>query len=129
MAPRPGLSATVSLQVTDDDTASAFHSGDVEVLATPRVVALAEEASVQGDRRLAREGHAPRWATACSSTTSPPPSRAPPCRPRPRSSRWRGRRLTFRVSVTDHHGGLVAAGRITRVSVERKRFMEKAAGA
>ena len=35
----------------------------------------------------------------------------------------------FRVSVTDTHGGLVAAGRITRVSVERARFLEKAAGA
>ena len=45
--PRPGLSATVSMQVTDDDTACAFHSGDVEVLATPRVVALAEEASIK----------------------------------------------------------------------------------
>ena len=38
-----------------------------------------------------------------------------------------GRRLTFRVSVSDGHG-LVAAGRITRVIVERARFMEKAAG-
>ena len=39
-----------------------------------------------------------------------------------------GRRLTFRVSVNDGHG-LVAAGRITRVIVERGRFLEKAAGA
>jgi predicted thioesterase len=39
-----------------------------------------------------------------------------------------GRRLTFRVSVSDGHG-LVAAGRITRVIVERARFLEKAAGA
>ena len=38
-----------------------------------------------------------------------------------------GRRLNFRVSVSDGHG-LVAAGRITRVIVERTRFMEKAAG-
>jgi fluoroacetyl-CoA thioesterase len=38
-----------------------------------------------------------------------------------------GRRLVFRVSVTDGHG-LVAAGRITRVSVERERFLEKARG-
>ena len=38
-----------------------------------------------------------------------------------------GRRLNFRVSVSDGHG-LVAAGRITRVIVERARFMEKAAG-
>jgi predicted thioesterase len=38
-----------------------------------------------------------------------------------------GRRLTFRVSVSDGHG-LVAAGRITRVIVERARFLEKATG-
>jgi predicted thioesterase len=37
-----------------------------------------------------------------------------------------GRRLTFRVSVNDGHG-LVAAGRVTRVVVERTRFLEKAA--
>ena len=36
-----------------------------------------------------------------------------------------GRRLTFRVSVSDGHG-LVAAGRVTRVVVERARFLEKA---
>jgi predicted thioesterase len=38
-----------------------------------------------------------------------------------------GRRLTFRVSVTDARG-LIAAGKITRVVVERARFLEKAAG-
>ena len=36
-----------------------------------------------------------------------------------------GRRLTFRVSVNDARG-LVAAGRITRVVVERDRFIERA---
>ena len=36
-----------------------------------------------------------------------------------------GRRLTFRVSVTDARG-LVAAGRITRVVVVRDRFVERA---
>jgi len=34
------------------------------------------------------------------------------------------RRLTFRVSVNDARG-LVAAGRITRVVVERARFLER----
>ncbi len=38
-----------------------------------------------------------------------------------------GRRLTFRISVSDSNG-LVAAGRITRVVVERDRFLEKATG-
>lgn len=41
-----GLSASVSIVVGDEDTAPAFRSGDVAVLATPRVVALVEEAAV-----------------------------------------------------------------------------------
>ena len=36
-----------------------------------------------------------------------------------------GRRLVFRVSVSDDRG-LVAAGRFTRVIVSKDRFMEKA---
>ncbi len=38
-----------------------------------------------------------------------------------------GRRLVFRVSVTDARG-LVAAGRLTRVIVIRERFLERARG-
>jgi fluoroacetyl-CoA thioesterase len=41
----PGLVGSVSLTVTDEDTAIALRSGDVPVLGTPRVVALAEEAA------------------------------------------------------------------------------------
>ena len=36
-----------------------------------------------------------------------------------------GRRLVFRISVTDDRG-LVAAGRFTRVIVSKQRFMERA---
>ena len=39
-----GASAELSLDVTDADTAVAHRSGSVAVLATPRVVALVEEA-------------------------------------------------------------------------------------
>src|SRR3954466_12477228 len=42
----PGLSARVELTVTDADTAQALGSGDVPVLGTPRVLALAEAATV-----------------------------------------------------------------------------------
>ena len=42
----PGRRATVSSDVTADDTAAAMHSGDVALLATPRVLALAEQAAV-----------------------------------------------------------------------------------
>jgi len=39
-------SAAVTLVVSDADTAIAHRSGDVPVLATPRVVALAEQAAL-----------------------------------------------------------------------------------
>lgn len=42
----PGRRASVELRVTDDDTASALGSGDVPVLGTPRVLAIAEQASL-----------------------------------------------------------------------------------
>ena len=41
----PGRRASVALRVSDDDTAAALGSGDVDVLGTPRVLAIAEEAS------------------------------------------------------------------------------------
>ena len=42
----PGLTAAIQLTVTDDDTAIAMGSGSVPVLATPRIIALVEEAAV-----------------------------------------------------------------------------------
>ena len=67
VAPRTGLSARIELEVTEADTAEAFRSGPVPVLATPRLVALCEEASCK-----AIEGQlpptAPRWPSGSSST-------------------------------------------------------------
>jgi len=42
----PGRTAEVTLTVTDEDTAIALASGEVAVLSTPRVLALAEQAAV-----------------------------------------------------------------------------------
>lgn len=42
----PGRRAAVKLTVGDDDTALALGSGDVPVLASPRIAALAEQAAV-----------------------------------------------------------------------------------
>lgn len=126
MSLRPGLAASATLVVSEDDTALALHTGDVPVLATPRVVRLAEEASVR-----AIEG------TLTDDTTSvgyrvqldhlAPTPVGGKVRAEATLEAIEGRRLTFRVSVSDGHG-LVAAGRITRVIVERERFMEKATG-
>ena len=42
----PGASTSVALTVSDADTAPALASGDMPVLATPRLLALCEEATV-----------------------------------------------------------------------------------
>jgi fluoroacetyl-CoA thioesterase len=42
----PGRRAAVDLKVTEDDTAAALGSGDVDVLGTPRVLAIAEQAAL-----------------------------------------------------------------------------------
>ncbi len=120
----PGSSASVSLVVEDRDTAIAIGSGDVPVLATPRVVALAEKASIEaiaGDLpddktsvgyevQLAHLAPTPVGGKITADATL---------------EAIEGRRLTFRVSVNDARG-LVAAGRVTRVVVDRDRFVERA---
>jgi predicted thioesterase len=126
MSLRPGLAAAVELVVTEDDTALTLHTGDVPVLATPRVVTLAEEATV-----LAIDGELPEGSTSVGYRVQldhlAPTAVGGKVRAEATLESIEGRRLTFRVSVNDGHG-LVAAGRITRVIVERARFLEKAAG-
>jgi fluoroacetyl-CoA thioesterase len=126
MPPRPGLTATVTLEVTDADTAVAFRSGDVPVLATPRVVALAEEATVNAVSDSLAKGTTTVGYRVQLDHLAPSPAGAV-VQAEATLESVEGRRLTFRVSVTDSHG-LVAAGRITRVSVERDRFLERAGG-
>lgn len=124
MPPTPGLVGRATLLVGDADTAVAIGSGDVPVLSTPRVVALAEQASV----------HAVAGQLAAGTTTVGSEVQLAHVAPTPVGAEVTadatlenvdGRRLVFRVSVNDGRG-LVAAGRITRVMVERSRFIEKA---
>lgn len=126
----PGLTATLLLTVAPDDTAEWVRSGDVPVLATPRLVALCEESSCRAlDGRLGPDRTTvasrvqfdhlmpvPIGATVAAEATL---------------ERVEGRRLIFTVSVTvgsDRHSALVAAGRVTRVMVDRERFLAKAGG-
>lgn len=123
-----GLSASVPLHVTEQDTAEQLATGDVPVLATPRLVALCEEASC---RALA--GHLPESRTTVASRVQfdhlvPVPVGA---RVVAEASleRTQGRRLVFTVSVVrddSECAGPVAVGRVTRVLVRRGDFLAKA---
>jgi fluoroacetyl-CoA thioesterase len=123
---RPGLSACASMAVTEHDTALALKSGDVEVLATPRVVGLAEEATVQAVQHDLADGTTTVGYRVQLDHLAPT-AVGGEVRAEATLETIESRRLTFRVAVSDARG-LVAAGRITRVVVDRNRFLEKAAG-
>ena len=120
----PGLSATVTLVVEETDTAMAMGSGDVPVLATPRLIALAEQASVEALAEELKEGTTSVGYEVQLAHLSPTPVGGKVIAEATLES-MEGRRLTFRVSVSDARG-LVAAGRVTRVVVMRDRFIERA---
>lgn len=123
MPATPGLVGVAKLLVTDDDTAVAMHSGDVPVLATPRVVALAEEASC-----AAVAGHLAAGETTVGMRVQldhlAPSSIGSHVRAEATLEKVEGRRLKFKVSIEDERG-LVAAGKVTRVVVDVDRFLEK----
>ena len=123
MPASPGLVGAAKLEVTDDDTAIAMRSGEVAVLATPRVVALAEEASVN-----ALVGHLPAGAPSVGMRVQldhlSPSAVGSHVRAEATLEQVEGRRLTFKVSIEDERG-LVAAGKVTRVVVDVERFLEK----
>ena len=120
----PGLTASVTLVVADADTALALRSGDVPVLGTPRLIALAEQASVEATESELPSGRTTVGYQVQLAHLTPTPVGGTVVA-EATLEQVEGRRLTFRVSVSDARG-LVAAGRITRVVVERARFLERA---
>ncbi|MBV8991018.1 MAG: hypothetical protein JO372_20885 [Solirubrobacterales bacterium] len=112
-------------EVTDADTAAALGSGDVPVLATPRLISWMEAATVGCARQLVdsdkttvgtavRIEH--RRATPVGDSVEVIAER-PSCA---------GRRLTFNVQAFDSSGRLVAAGEIDRAVVDRESFLRAA---
>jgi len=121
VAPRTGLSASIELVVTEADTAQAFRSGSVPVLATPRLVALCEEASC-----LAVEGHLTDNGTSVAKRLQfdhlVPVGIGGTVWAEATLDGIEGRRLVFTLSVSEG-GGLVAAGKLVRVIVDQDTFL------
>ena len=119
----PGLAAAVSLRVSEADTAVALHSGDVPVLATPRLIALCEEAALRAVANAVPEGHT-TVGMRVQLDHLVPTGIGVRVTADATLEKVEGRRLIFTVSATDERG-LVAAGKVTRVVVDVDRFMEK----
>jgi len=123
MPAKAGLTAEVSIAVTDADTAVALGSGSVAVLGTPRIVALCEEATIK-----ALAGRLEAGTTSVGSRIQldhlHPTAVGHHVRAEARLARVEGRRLTFTVAVHDDRC-LVAAGKVTRIVVDTERFVER----
>ena len=121
-----GLSARVELTVTDADTAQSLGSGDVPVLGTPRVLALAEAATVAATARQMPGGLTTVGTRAEIDHKDPTPV-GRRVTALATLAKVEGRKLVFDVVVRDGED-LVAEVRVERVILERRRFIEKALG-
>lgn len=120
MGLRTGLVGHAKLVVTAADTAASLGSGEVDVLGTPRVLALAEQATMSalagilevtdttvGSRvELIHRAPSPVGSTVTAAAELVSVD---------------GRQLTFDVTVSDEQR-TVATASIVRVIVDRRRF-------
>jgi predicted thioesterase len=118
-----GLKGEARLVVGVADTALALGSGDVEVLGTPRLVALFEQATVTALNGMLDDGQSSVGMRVQIDHLQPTPIGAEVV-VEAVLDKVEGRRITFTVTATDS-GGLVAAGKVTRVTVDVERFMSK----
>lgn len=123
MTLQPGLRGSAQATVTDADTARALGSGDVDVLGTPRLVALLEAAAVDALRGALDHGTTsvgvalevehlaatPVGGTVLAEATL---------------TQVDGRTLHFTVQAHDDHRQ-VARGEHHRALVDRERFLQR----
>jgi fluoroacetyl-CoA thioesterase len=125
MALEPGLRAAFHYTVTGADTAAAVGSGQVPVLATPRVLALAEQATVAAVAGALEAGATTVGVRVELDHLAPSPVGAD-LEVQAVLERVAGRRLQFAVRLRDG-GRPVASGLITRVVVDTASFLRDVA--
>lgn len=109
--------------MSEADTALAWRSGDVPVLGTPRLIALCEEAAI-----TALAGHLVEGTTTVGLSVRldhlHPVAIGSTVKAEASLDRIEGRRLVFTVTAHDDRG-IVAAGKVTRVVIDREAFLAK----
>jgi len=127
------LLSSVRIVVADADTATAVGSGDVPVLATPRLLALAEAAAVAAISPSLQPGLTSVGTSAVIEHTRPSPVGAT-ITVQAELSEVDGRRLVFRFIARQQQlrgspgdeGAVVGEGTMQRVLVDRERFVSRA---
>ncbi|HEX2321686.1 MAG TPA: hotdog domain-containing protein [Streptosporangiaceae bacterium] len=122
-----GLRATITAEVTEADTAQALGSGQVPVLGTPRLLALAEAACVAAVTPHLAEGQ-----TTVGVAVSLEHRRASPVgaslEVEAELTGLEGRKLSFNFIAYgpgDGDESVVGAGTLERMLVDTERFLAK----
>lgn len=117
----PGMRARLLIMVERSDTAMKVGSGDVPVLATPRLLALAERATVQaiGDALGPGQTSVGTKVTLEHLAASPIGAHVEISA---ELTSVEGRRLSFVFTARDRDA-VVATGTVERVVVDRERFL------
>jgi fluoroacetyl-CoA thioesterase len=123
-----GQSATLQFEVTDADTAVAVGSGDLAVLATPRLLAWCEAATCAAIAPALEESR-----TSVGTRVSLEHLAASPVGERVEVqasvAHVDGRLVRFSVAASHlSDGRLVSTGEVTRVVVDRERFLSRLSG-
>jgi fluoroacetyl-CoA thioesterase len=122
--PQPGAYAVVGHTIGPADTARALGSGDLEVLATPRLVAWFEQATVE-----ALAGQLDPTSTSVGTRIDVTHERASAVGAgvtvRADLGHVDGRLLRFDVAAHDDDGAVLGHGQVTRVVVDRERFLAR----
>jgi fluoroacetyl-CoA thioesterase len=119
----PGLKLARDLHVESEHTAVSLGSGDVPVLGTPALLALAEGSCVDAIKGDLDEGQTSVGTWAEIEHLSPTPVGQTVCAHATLTGHH-GRRLEFLVKVSQD-GVTVAKVRHRRVLVDRERFLAK----
>ena len=124
MALQTGMTGRASLVVSAADSARTMRSGALDVLATPRLIALCEEATCLAVDGALAAGQASagiriEFDHVCAVRAGSQVTAEAVL------ERVTGNRLEFSVSAHDP-AGLVGSGRVTRVVVETSAFLAKA---
>ncbi len=119
----PGMRFESAAEVGPDNTASVMGSGDMEVLATPSMVALMENAAMRAVERALPEGST---TVGTRIDVSHVRASAPgePITATAEVTESDGRRIVFCVRASDSQG-LIGEGTHERFVVDRKKFMAR----
>lgn len=118
-----GLSYTSTMTVESSHLAVCVGSGDLEVLSTPMMMALMENAAMMAVKEVLEEGQTTVGGHISSSHLKPTPVGAT-ISATAELVELEGRKLTFKITAQDKNG-VIGEGEHVRFIVDASRFMAK----